>query len=190
MNWFITNIETLTTIVLALNVFLCACNNKWNWPIGLVGVTMYGMSAWFLWGLYADALLQIFYLLTGIIGWWYWVKGNQGTEAPVTNITWTQVSLIVLIVSFGTLAIGNLLDCKTDSVVPYMDAYTTIICLVAQILLMLRKRQAWILWVMANVVYVYMFHIKGLDQLAILYVAFIGNAAFGFWKWSRDMVKK
>jgi len=190
-DWTIANIEMLTTIVLALNVFMCALNWKINWPIGLVGVTMYGLSSWFLWGLYADATLQIFYFLTGLYGWWYWCKGGEGkTEAKITDLNFLSWVGVAALVAAGTYFVGFFLDIKTDSVVPYLDAYTTVICLFAQILLMLRVRSAWLLWVAANVVYVYMFHLKGLEMLSLLYVAFIFNAAFGFINWTRIKKKE
>lgn len=190
-DWIIANIEHLTTAVLALNVFLCALNWKINWPVGLVGVTMYGLSAWFLWGLYADAVLQIFYFATGLYGMWYWWKGGKNkTEAPITDMSLLQWVGVIGLVAAGTYFVGYFLDAETDSVVPYLDAYTTVICLVAQVLLMLRNRSAWILWVAANVVYVYMFHLKGLDSLMALYVAFIFNAVFGFYMWTRAKRKQ
>lgn len=185
-DWVVVNIELLTTIVLALNVFMCALNTKWNWPIGIVGVTMYGLSAWFLWGLYSDAVLQIFYFITGFYGWWYWWKGGENkSEAKITDLNFIGWVITIGSIVAGTYFVGFFLDVKTDSVVPYIDAYTTVVCLIAQILLMLRNRSAWILWVVANIAYVYMFQIKGLDKLSILYVAFIANAMFGFFVWTR-----
>lgn len=189
--WFIANIETITTVVLGLNVFMCACNTKWNWPVGIIGVTLYGLSAWFLWGLYADAVLQVFYLATGFYGWWYWWKGgNNKTEAPITDLGLMGWLGSIGLIAAGTYFVGFFLDAQTDSVVPYLDAYTTVICLIAQILLMYRIRSAWFFWVAANVVYVYMFHLKGLDQLSLLYVAFIFNAVFGFVNWTRAKRKQ
>lgn len=189
--WVVANIENLTTVVLAINVFLCAMNIKWNWPIGLVGVTMYGLSAWFLWGIYADATLQIFYFLTGMYGWWYWCKGGDNkTEAKVTSLNALQWVGAVALIAAGTYFVGFFLDAKTDTVVPYLDAYTTVTCLIAQILLMLRVRSSWLLWIAADVAYVYMFHIKDLNSLAVLYAAFLANAVFGYVMWTRAMNKQ
>lgn len=184
--WVITNIEMLTTLVLALNVFMCALNLKANWPVGLVGVTMYGLSAWFLYGLYADAVLQIFYFATGIYGWWYWCKGGTGkTEAKIRSLTGLEWVGSLSMIAAGTFFVGHYLASTTDSVVPYLDAYTTVICLLAQVFLMLRIKSAWFFWIAANAVYVYMFHIKELDALSMLYVGFIGNAIFGYMNWTK-----
>lgn len=189
MDWFIANIEIFTTALIGMNVFLCARNNIWNWPIGLAAVTMYGMSAWFLWGLYADAALQVAYFISGVVGWIYWAKGGKGrTAAPITDLKEIDWALISVLIFAGTFFLGNYLDKNTDSVVPYLDAYTTVVCLIAQTLLILRKRAAWILWIAANVAYVYMFHIKGLNYLAVEYGIFILNAMYGYYTWTK--VKK
>lgn len=183
--------EHIITALIAVNVFLCARNNIWNWPIGLVAVTAYGTAAWFMWGLYADAMLQIFYFLTGIIGWIYWCKGGKNkTEAPVTDFSaleWIAITVAVAAVTYG---LGAYLKTATNSVVPYLDAYTTVICLFAQLGLMLRKRSSWLLWIAANVVYVYMFYVKGLNLLAIEYAVFMLNAAYGYYVWTKDKKEK
>jgi len=190
MDFVLQYIEHIVTAVIAVNVFLCARNNVWNWPIGLVAVTMYGLSAWLLWGLYADALLQVFYFATGVAGWIYWVRGGAGkTAAPTTDFNSNEWIIIAVTVGMGTYILGSILDTRTDSVVPYMDAYTSIVCVIAQIGLMLRKRGSWLLWIAANVVYVYMFHVKGLNLLAVEYAVFTLNALYGYYTWTKDMHK-
>lgn len=178
--------EHLITIVLAACVFCAALGKKWNWPIGLVGVTMYGLHAWFVWGLYADALLQIFYFGTGALGWYWWYRGGANkTEAKVTDLDFTQKSAVFVLIACATGILGGYLMDNTDSVVPYMDAFTTVTCLIAQVLLMLRNRFNWVLWVIADVVYVYMFYVKGLNILAVEYALFTLNAGFGYWMWTK-----
>lgn len=178
--------EHLITIVLAACVFLAACGKGYNWPIGLVGVTMYGVHSWFVWGLYADALLQIFYFATGVVGWYWWYKGGANkTEAKVTDLDFTQKSAVFVLIGIGTSLLGIMLTENTDSVVPYLDAFTTVTCLIAQILLMLRNRFTWVLWIIADVVYVYMFYVKGLNLLAVEYFLFTFNAMFGYYMFTK-----
>ncbi len=185
IDFYLANNETIVTFLLGLNVFMCALNTKWNWPVGLVAVVAYGLNAWLLYGLYADAVLQIFYFVTGIYGWWYWCRGgDKGSSAKITDLDLPSWALCLSVLVSGTFAIGHYLEVTTDSTVPYLDSYTTVICLIAQVLLMLKVRSAWLFWIAANVVYVYLFHIKGLSALSTLYVAFIFNAILGYANWS------
>lgn len=178
--------EHLITVVLAACVFCAALGKKWNWPIGLVGVTMYGMHSWFVWGLYADALLQIFYFGTGVAGWYWWYRGGSNrTEAKVSDLGLTAKTAIFLLIVCGTGLVGDYLAANTNSVVPYLDAFTTVTCLIAQILLMLRNRFTWVLWIIADIVYVYMFYVKGLNLLAVEYFLFTFNAMFGYYMFTK-----
>ena len=186
-NFYMTYAEHLITVVLAACVFCAALGKRWNWPIGLVGVTMYGMHAWFVWGLYADALLQIFYFATGIFGWLWWYKGGSGrTEAPVTDCTVLEKGLLLTVIGFVTYHWGVYLTANTDSTVPFMDSFTTVTCLIAQLLLMFRNRFTWVLWIIADIVYVYLFYVKGLNLLSIEYALFTLNAVFGYYMWSKQ----
>lgn len=185
-NFYMTYAEHLITVVLAACVFCAAMGKKWNWPIGLVGVTMYGMHSWFVWGLYADALLQIFYFGTGVLGWYWWYRGGAGkTEAKVTDLNVTSKVAIGTMIACGTGLLGDYLIANTNSVVPYLDAFTTVTCLIAQVLLMLRNRFTWVLWIIADVVYVYMFYVKGLNLLAVEYFLFTFNAMFGYYMFTK-----
>ena len=187
--FYMTYAEHLITVVLALCVFCAALGKSWNWPIGLVGVTMYGMHAWFVWGLYADALLQIFYFATGVFGWIWWTRGGKNRKpAPVTDCTWLEKGLILTVIGFCTYHWGMYLTDTTDSTVPYMDSFTTVTCFIAQLLLMFRNRFTWILWIIADVVYVYLFYVKGLNLLSIEYALFTLNAAFGYYMWTKQRV--
>ena len=188
-NFYMTYAEHLITVILALCVFMAARGKIINWPIGLVGVTMYGLHAWFVWGLYADALLQIFYFATGVFGWVWWCKGGANrTQAPVTDCTWLEKGLLLTVIGFVTFHWGQYLVTNTDSTVPYMDAFTTVTCLIAQLLLMFRNRFTWILWIIADVVYVYLFYVKGLNLLSIEYALFTLNAVFGYYMWTKQKV--
>lgn len=181
-------IEIIITLVLGVNVFMCALNTKWNWPIGLVGVTLYGLAAGFLWGLYADAWLQVFYFATGVFGMWYWWRGGENKEeAKTTDLSFGGWVITLTGIAAGTYLTANVLMEQTDSQVPWMDAFTTITCLFAQLLLMARVRSSWLLWILADVVYIYLFITRGLNLLAIEYAFFTLNAVFGYWMWTKHI---
>ena len=42
-----------------------------NWPVGIVNVLLLMVTFWTA-GLYADAGLQVVYVLLGAYGWWQW----------------------------------------------------------------------------------------------------------------------
>ena len=70
MNWT----ELLGFITGAICVWLQVKENVWNWPAGIANNIFYVVVFWRS-GLYADSLLQWFYILISIYGWWNWLRG-------------------------------------------------------------------------------------------------------------------
>ena len=59
-----------------LNVGLLVLRSVWNYPFGLAMVTLY-FFVFLEQRLYSDMLLQIFFFVVQIYGWWSWVRAKQ-----------------------------------------------------------------------------------------------------------------
>ena len=169
-------------------VWLTVRQNPWCWPLGIVNVSLFAVLFWRE-RLYADAGLQLVYVLVSVYGWWAWVRGGPG-EGPL------RVSLVpkrwgaglVLIGTALAVALGALLRRGTDADLPYWDAGTTAFSLVAQWMQTRKWLENWALWIAVDVVYVGMYLTKGLALTAGLYVAFIALAILGHREWSRALL--
>ena len=64
-------LEFFGTIFTGWSVYLSAKNKVISWPIGLVGVVLYGFLFYQI-QLYSDLFEQVYYLLTGFWGWYLW----------------------------------------------------------------------------------------------------------------------
>ena len=71
MNWT----ELLGFISGAICVWLQVKEKVWNWPAGIANNIFYVVVFWHS-GLYADSLLQWFYISISIYGWWNWLHGG------------------------------------------------------------------------------------------------------------------
>ena len=86
----------------------------------------------------------------------------------------------------GTLAFGAFLDATTDSTVPYPDAATTVLSLVAQLLLTRKHIDNWPVWIFGvNVPYIALYLYKGLALTAALQLVFIALSVMGWRAWPR-----
>ena len=72
--------ELLAVISGIVYVILAARSNSWCWPFGIISSALWVYAAYVLFDLYVDALLQVFYVLVGIVGWYQWKKGGEGKE--------------------------------------------------------------------------------------------------------------
>jgi nicotinamide mononucleotide transporter len=159
-----------------------------NWPIGIVSSGLFlvlFVSA----GLYADSMLQIVYVVLGFYGWWHWLTGGpHRNDLPVTAApARLRVALIVIAV-LGTLAFGAFLDGATDSTVPYPDAATTVLSLIAQFLLTRKHIENWAVWILGvNLPYIAIYLYKGLAMTAAIQVVYIVLSVAGWIAWRRSM---
>jgi nicotinamide mononucleotide transporter len=176
-------LEIGANAVNALSTLLAARNSVHTWWTGIVGCALFG-AVFFLSRLYADMLLQVFFIATSAIGWWQWLAGgDNGNALPVTHIAWSRVLLVSLAATVVAASYGYLLWRFTDAFAPFIDSLILALSVAAQILLMYRKYEAWWFWLVVNTLSVTLFGIRGLWITAGLYTAFWINAAVALVRW-------
>lgn len=154
-----------------------------NWPLGILNVLLLMVVFWTA-GLYADAGLQIVYVILGCYGWWAWLYGGQDRARLVVRDT-TRAEWIGLALA-GALITGALwlfLDRLTGSTVPLADALTTALSLLATYGQTRKLVQSWWIWIAADLIYIPLYAYKGLWLTAILYLAFLALCVLGLRSW-------
>lgn len=169
-----------------VTVWLVVRQHILNWPIGILNVTVLGLV--FLdGGLYADAGLQVVYVLLQLYGWWQWRYGGENrTMRRVTRTTRTEWAGLAMAVAAGTALLTWMLTVWTDSTVPFWDALTTAVSLAATYGQTRKLLESWWLWITVDLVYIPLYLYKGLDLTALLYVIFLGLCVAGLRSWRRD----
>jgi len=179
--------EVIGFLTGALCVWLVARQNAWNWPIGIANNVAF-FALFMTAGLYADGWLQVVYLGLAVYGWWAWLRGgDHHSTLPVSATTAAQWRALAVIGVAATAALTWILVVATDSSVPFPDAATTVLSLLATWGQARKKVECWWLWITADVVYVPLYAYKGLWLTAILYVGFIGLCVVGLRAWRADL---
>lgn len=138
--------------------------------------------------LYADVLLQGFFVVTGVIGWYQWMHSphNRHLQRPITSVS-PPVLCAALVGGAGIAALyGILLYKTTDAYMPYVDATVLAFSVVAQILLMQRKIETWMFWILVNSISVPLYLTRGLILTGLMYSLFFVNAFYGLYKWRKE----
>ncbi|MDG4820920.1 nicotinamide riboside transporter PnuC [Asanoa sp. WMMD1127] len=175
--------ELLGFVTGALNVWLVARQRISNWPVGILNVALLMLVFWTS-GLYADAGLQVLYVILGFYGWWAWLYGGQHrTRLQVTDTSRAEwVALAAAGVAL-TAALWLFLDRATDSTVPLPDALTTALSLLATYGQTRKRWESWWLWITADLIYIPLYAYKGLYLTAALYLIFLTLCVFGLRQW-------
>ncbi|WP_328909359.1 nicotinamide riboside transporter PnuC [Streptomyces sp. NBC_00234] len=172
----------------ALCVWLVARQHLANWPIGIAN-NLFFILLFTQAGLYADAGLQIVFIALAAYGWWTWTHGGgPGTSVlPVRGTTRTEWAWLLTAGAVGTLALTVLLSRVTDSTVPFWDALTTSLSLMATYGQCRKRVESWWLWIAADVVYIPLYAYKELYLTSLLYVGFLTLCLIGLRSWSREL---
>jgi len=178
-------LEWLGTLTGFLCVYLAAKQHIWNWPISIISVGSYAILFYEA-KLYGDTVLQFYFLSTAIYGWYYWIKRREEKKKPIVKASGNQIFLCLLAIIVLTISIGYLLDSKTNSDVPYIDAFCTSVSFVAQFLMTRKILQNWLLWVFVDICYIPLYIHKDLMLTAVLYFVFAVIAWNGYRDWQKS----
>ncbi|MER5967362.1 nicotinamide riboside transporter PnuC [Streptomyces sp. NPDC002057] len=175
----------------ALCVWLVARQHLANWPIGIAN-NLFFVLLFTQAGLYADAGLQIVFITLAVYGWWTWTHGGgPGSDVlPVRRTTRTEWTWLITAGVVGILALTLLLDRATDSTVPFWDALTTGLSLMATYGQCRKRLESWWLWIAADVVYVPLYAYKELYLTSLLYLGFMALCVLGLRGWTRDLATR
>ncbi len=188
---FLDPIEIIAAILSLAGVWWTSVRNPVCWPVGLASVLLY---AWVFDAarLYSDALLQLVFAALQVYGWWHWHRaardgphadegapGRPRVAAPQARVLAASLATGAV----GGLALGAFMALHTDAVLPWLDAALAAASLVAQFWMARLYRLNWLLWIAVDVIYVFVYASRGLPTTALLYVAFVALAAYGWWKW-------
>ena len=176
-------LEVAAFVTGVATVFLAARQHVWNWPIGIVNVALYALLFWQV-RLYADAGLQVVYLVLAVYGWWAWLHGgSQGAPLRVRRASPRLLSLVIVLGAGFAAALGLTLARHTDASVPLLDSALTGASLVGQFLMTRKYLESWPVWVATDVVYVGLFVARGMYPTALLYAVFTGLALYAWREW-------
>ena len=178
--------EILGFLTGAVNVWLLARQNIWNWPIGLANNALY-VAVFLSAGLYGDAGLQLVYITLGIYGWWTWSHPGVRIELQVTRTprsTWIWLMPATLAAAIG---LAFFLRRFTDSTVPVWDGFTTALSLAAIYGQTKKYLESWWIWIAVDIIYVPLYLYKHLRLTSGLYFVFLLLCVMGLREWSRAL---
>lgn len=180
-----TALEILAFLLGLANVTLVVLRSIWNYVFGLAMVALYAVI--FLDAkLYSDALLQVFFFVVQIYGWWNWARVRAETGDIAIGTLPNRERLLWAVGAIAASALwGYAMHRFTDAAFPWIDATLAIVSVVAQILQSRRLVESWWLWIAVDMGSVALYAAKGLQLTMLLYAVFLALAIWGLIDWRR-----
>lgn len=178
------NLEIAANLMTAVCIFLAGRNDVHTWWTGIVACILFGVLFYSV-QLYADAALQVFFIVTGVLGWVAWVRGDNNIERKIANLHPYMAVFAFCAAIAVSLAYGSILHNFTDAYAPFIDSTVLTFSVVAQILLMLRIKETWLVWLLVNTLSVPLFYSRELYLTSALYGVFWINAIVSWFHWQK-----
>jgi nicotinamide mononucleotide transporter len=165
-------------------VLLARANKVALYPAGIISVLL-SIYLFLMAGLYAESLLNGYYIIMSIYGWWYWVKKKHLPSVPITFTNKKEWRIVLSIVVAGFLILYITLQNFTPSTVPLCDAFVSATAWAGMWLLAKRKVENWILLNISNAAAIPLLFYKHLPLYAALTIFLFIVAVQGYFKWKK-----
>jgi nicotinamide mononucleotide transporter len=137
---------------------------------------------------YAEIAMNAYYFLTMMYGVYCWRKRlidnslQIKTRVLSSKLIWWMVVCVVVV----SLLVGWILARFTDDPQPYMDAFTTVPAIAAQLLMVLAFREQWYLWFVVDILAVVLWLRAENYCMAAQYAFWCANCVYGYRQWSEE----
>ncbi len=180
----------VATITAIIYLVLAARENIWCWFFGIISCSFWAWSAYFLYNLQIDALLQIFYVVISFWGLYQWKFGSQEKkDLPITQLSLGEHAATIVGGLLLSGIVGWLYANYTSAAATYLDAFTTVFSVLITFMVIYKKLENWLYWIVIDAVYVYLYWTRGGYLFSILFIAYIVIAIFGWVKWKNKYKK-
>lgn len=181
-------LEIIGAVIGLIYLYLEYKANRWLWLFGVIMPMAY-IVIFYQSKFYADMGINIYYLFASIWGWMVWTKKKKNS-AETGKIAHTPARRLVPLTLAGIAIfalIAFILVNHTDSQVPYGDAFTTALSIIAMWMLACKYIEQWWVWFVVNSVSCGLYFWKGLYYTGGLFAVYAVISIFGYFKWRRMM---
>ncbi len=204
-------IEAIGSLAGLLCIWLASLEKIVNYAFGLLNVTLFAII-FFQIQLYSSLLLQLFFFVANIYGWYAWSRQNSDHQQvltirwlpPLDALSWGGICIVAMalmtwfinpVFAFLTriavtlmqqLGINVVMPVLQPDAFPFWDACMLVLSIVAMILMTRKYVENWILWLVVNLISVVIFALQGVYAMALEYLILVAIALNGLWLWSKS----
>lgn len=207
-----THLIVLDAIGAIFGLFSVIFSKKRNilvYPTGIVSTIIY---VYLLWKsvLYGDMLINAYYTIMNIYGWWIWSKNMKNEASSEVKIEITRLKEWIFCFYLGLFSVifvglvyyfkpffknnfsaqGVTFSFEYFVWTDYVDILTTSIFLIGMWLMVRRKIENWIFWIVGDIISVPLYYHKGLVFSSIQYIIFTIIAWLALKEWRKNYNKQ
>ncbi|MFZ2432535.1 MAG: nicotinamide riboside transporter PnuC [Lutibacter sp.] len=212
------SLELIAAVFGVLSVFYAKKENILVFPTGIISTALY-VYLLVQWDLYGDLIINIYYTLMSVYGWYMWsrIVDDKQHHLPIstTNTSeklksfgiflFTSIFVIAVYRHYNVMpnnlnftesvdyAVTNLTAGNLEDfrkTTPFLDTFTTGIFFAGMWLMANKKIENWLFWIAGNVVSIPLYFVKGYGFTGIQYAIFLFLAFQGYYAWKKNLNKQ
>ncbi|MCB0695656.1 MAG: nicotinamide mononucleotide transporter [Lewinellaceae bacterium] len=169
-----------------LYVYLAGRQKIACWPVGIIGVVL-SFLVYVPARLYSDALLQVFYLVLSLYGWWTWSVGNvEPSRSAIRRMTGILHVRVISVGAGGGLLLGWFWS-HFGAALPVMDGMTTSFSIVTTWLVARRYLENWWYWIVIDSVCIGVYFLRDIPAFIVLFGMYVLLSVWGLRAWQRSL---
>ena len=184
-------LEFIAFVFGLLSVWYAKKENILVYPTGLIS-TIISTYLFLVAGYLGDMMINGYYSIMSIYGWYYWAKGSSSeAQLPITRTNGKEkiigIGFFVLTI-FVVFGIYKYFDypIHTDN---YIDIFASGLFFTAMWFMAKKKIENWTLWIVADIIVVPLYAYRGLGMIALQYLLFTILAISAYLEWRKTLNK-
>ena len=170
-------LELVAALTSFVGVWLGTTGKRITWPWWALSSALYGVFFYQV-ELFASATLQIVFITAAIYGWMGWAPtGAVPGSLSVRNRRNIAIGTLI------TVAVLSPVLSNIGAAATWSDAFLLIGSLVAQVMMVRQKYEAWIVWLIVDLAGTVQYAMLGYWFTAVLYAIFTVIAVIGWKRW-------
>ncbi|WP_299764310.1 nicotinamide riboside transporter PnuC [uncultured Dokdonia sp.] len=181
-------LEIIAVIFGVVGVWFGKRENILVYPLGIISTVIF-VYICYIFELFGDVIINIYYTIMSIYGWYTWLKIKNGTPLAISRMSKKDIGkAIIIFTSTALLVIAiYIYENKFDKWTDYVDTITTGLCFAAMWLMANKKLEHWSLWIIANIISIPLYFVKGLGFTGIQFLILLIIAIQGHIAWKKHL---
>lgn len=184
-------LEAVAFVFGVASVWYAKQENILVYPTGII-CTVITVYLLFINGYLGDMLMNFYYSVMSIYGWWNWSrKKGDNYLIPISRTTTREKYIgigLFILTMFITYSVYNAFD-YTLEIPNYIDIVTSGIFFTAMWYMAIKKLENWTLWILGDIITIPLYAYRGLGMLSLQYLIFTILAIYGYREWKRNLDK-
>ncbi|AWU44346.1 nicotinamide riboside transporter PnuC [Blattabacterium punctulatus] len=181
-------LELIAVILSIFSVIFAQKNNIWLYPIGIFSTVIYSYLT-FIFSLYGDFIINIYYTGMGFYGWYLWTYKKDKKKQKISITYSNQKDYFYTALFFLSTCILSItvyfFNGKLKNNFDWMDVLTTGIFFSGMYQMAMKKVENWIFWLVGNLISIPIYFFKGLILTGFLFIFLAVLSIIGYVLWNK-----